>query len=147
MTVHEAIHQVQKAGTIRVESGKLKLRFPEAERARLETAIDALRRNREIALQSLSCAESGAATVPPAVELPSSLSDLAAEVGQRSGDPEAARREVWMDWCQWKATALNRLFCEMGASGQPGRITAEAVRDGESRAGGIPSVPMKPEDL
>ena len=43
MTVHEAIDEVQKVGTIRAENGKLKLRFPETERARLEAAIEALR--------------------------------------------------------------------------------------------------------
>src|SRR5579863_9435065 len=59
--------------------------------------------------------------VPPASEWPQSLSELAAEVGQRSGNPEAARREVWLSWSEWKAAALNRLFHEQGTSGQPGK--------------------------
>jgi hypothetical protein len=33
-----------------------------------------------------------------------------------------------------KAAALNRLFQEKGATGQPGRITAETVRHGERQA-------------
>jgi len=72
-------------------------------------------------------------SIPPAAEWPQSLSDLAAEVGQRSRDPEAARREIWMDWCEWKAAALNRLFQEQGVTGQLGRITAATVRHGERR--------------
>ena len=43
MTVHDAIHEVQKVGTIRAENGKLKLRFPEPERERLESVIETLR--------------------------------------------------------------------------------------------------------
>jgi hypothetical protein len=71
--------------------------------------------------------------VPPVNEWPQSLSELAAEVGQRSGNTEVARREVWVDWCEWKAAALNRLFQEQGTSGQPGRITAATVRHGERK--------------
>lgn len=41
------------------------------------------------------------ATIPPAAEWPQSLSELAAEAGQHSGDPEGARRRVWMDWYEW----------------------------------------------
>jgi hypothetical protein len=127
VTVHEAIHEVRKVGTIRAENGKLKVRFPEPERARLEPAIETLRHNRETALQELF----NAATIPPASEWPQSLSDLAAEIGRRSGDTEAARREVWMDWAEWKAAALNRIFQEQGVTGQPGGITAATVRHGE----------------
>jgi hypothetical protein len=72
-------------------------------------------------------------------------SEEVAEVGQRSGNPEAARREVWLDWCEWKAVALNRLFLEQGAIGQPGRITAETVRHGECNRH-EDSGPMKGED-
>lgn len=36
-----------------------------------------------------------------------------------------------ISWAEWKAAALNRLFEEPGATGQPGRITAETVRHGE----------------
>jgi hypothetical protein len=79
---------------------------------------------------------------PPVNEWPQSLSELAAEVGQRSGDTEAARRDVWLDWCEWKAAALNRLFQEQGATGQPGRITGATVRHGESKRYG-PFDPMK----
>jgi hypothetical protein len=123
MTVHEAIQEVRKVGTIRQENGKLKLRFPETERARLEAAIETLRRNRETALQAIS--------IPPAAHWPESLSELATEVGERSGDPEGARRQVWLDWDEWKAQALNRLCQEQGVTGQPGRITAATVRHGE----------------
>ena len=76
---------------------------------------------------------------PPGIDIgppenwPQSLAELAAEVGQRSGDQEAARREVWMSWCEWKAAALNRLFQEQGTSGQPGRITAATIEHGEKK--------------
>jgi hypothetical protein len=130
MTVHEAIDEVQSVGTIRAENGKLKLRFPEPELARLGLAIEILRGNRETVLRAFNT-ESNPAEAPPAVEWPQSLSELALEVGQNSGDPEAARREVWTDWSEWKAAMLNRLFQEQGKIGQPGRITAETVRHGE----------------
>jgi hypothetical protein len=134
MTVHEAIDEVQKVGTIRAENGKLKLRFPETERARLEAAIEALRHDREAALQTLIRTESETATIPPAAEWPQSLSELAGEVGQRSGNIEAARQEVWIGWCEWKARMLNRLFLEQGASPrQLGKIMAATVRQGERK--------------
>jgi hypothetical protein len=34
-------------------------------------------------------------------------------------------------WAEWKAAALNQIFLEQGQTGQPGRIAAETVRDGE----------------
>jgi hypothetical protein len=37
------------------------------------------------------------------------------------------------DWAERKAAALNRLFQEHGATGQPGRITAATVRHGEEK--------------
>jgi hypothetical protein len=37
-------------------------------------------------------------------------------------------------WAEWKAAMLNRLFQEQGVTGQPGRITAATVRDGERKA-------------
>jgi hypothetical protein len=42
-----------------------------------------------------------------------------------------AAAELGMPWAEWKAAALNQLFKELGTTGQPGRITAEAVRHGE----------------
>jgi hypothetical protein len=139
MTVHDAIYEVRRVGTIQAENGKLKLRFPEPERTRLGPAIETLRHNRETALGLLRRTESDRSTIPPTVQWPDSLSELAAEVGQRSGDPEAARQEVWMDWYEWKARALNRLFEEQGVTGQPGRITAETVRHGERKNNRAPA--------
>jgi len=40
-----------------------------------------------------------------------------------------------MDWAEWKAAGLNRLFQEQGTTGKPGRITAATVRHGEQKAG------------
>ena len=40
-----------------------------------------------------------------------------------------------MDWAEWKAAALNRLFREQGVTGKPGRITAATIRHGERKAG------------
>jgi hypothetical protein len=81
MTVLEAISEVQKAGNIRAKNRKLKLRFPERKRARLERAIETLRLNREIALRALGTGEFEAPRLPPAAHRPESLKDLAAEVG------------------------------------------------------------------
>jgi hypothetical protein len=52
------------------------------------------------------------------------------------GDPgvDFATRTTPMSWCAWKAAALNRLFLELGTSGQLGRITEDTVRHGERAA-------------
>jgi hypothetical protein len=64
-----------------------------------------------------------------------SLSVIPAKIpGRKSGVAEvdsATPRERVMSWSEWKATALNRLFLEQGATRQSGRITAETVRDGQ----------------
>lgn len=58
-----------------------------------------------------------------------------------SHDPKVAldqREQVTVEgtpWAVWKAGELNRLFQEQGVTGQPGRITAATVRDGERKAG------------
>jgi hypothetical protein len=46
-----------------------------------------------------------------------------------------------MSWPEWKATALNRLFEELGTSGQPGRITAATVMHGEQHRGASMTTP------
>jgi|GEM_PF-2363578 hypothetical protein len=127
MTVHEAIDSIRRVGSIQAENGKLKIRLPEPDRAQLEPAIDVLRRNRPAAMDVIS----GAA--PPAECWPESLRELADERAAASGNLAAARKEVWISWCEWKARELNRLFLEQGATGQPGRITADTVRDGERK--------------
>ncbi len=53
----------------------------------------------------------------------------------RCEEPRAPKGDGGMSWAEWKAAALNRLFQEQGTSGQPGRITAEAVRHGERSRG------------
>ena len=45
-------------------------------------------------------------------------------------DSSVATERV-MSWGEWKATALNQLFLELGSAGQPGRITADTIRHGE----------------
>jgi hypothetical protein len=64
MTVAEAIAEIRKTGTIRAENGKLKLRFPEPERARLEPAIEVFQRDREAVLRALMGAETYSTTSP-----------------------------------------------------------------------------------
>jgi hypothetical protein len=86
MTVHGAIDEIRRVGSIRAENEKLKIRFPESDRARLETAIEALRRNRQAALESIS----SAAAIPPSESWPESLRELADECAAASGDPETA---------------------------------------------------------
>lgn len=126
MTVTEALEMVKRVGAVEVNGEKLKLIFPEKERATLEPAIHTLRRCKAEALALL-------AALPPPAEWPYSLSELAAELAQRSGDSESARREVWHSWADFKAATLNRLFQELGTSGKPGRITAVTVRHGERK--------------
>lgn len=51
-------------------------------------------------------------------------------------------------WAQWKAAELNRLFHQQGVTGQPGRITAATVLQGErqqQRQDSILAVSAKPE--
>jgi len=57
MTVQQAIDQVRLVGTIRAENGKLKLRFPESEQARLGRVIETLKGNREAALRALKAGQ------------------------------------------------------------------------------------------
>jgi hypothetical protein len=38
-------------------------------------------------------------------------------------------------WAEWQAQSLNKLFLEQGVLGQPGKITAAAVRHGEAEEG------------
>lgn len=106
----------------------------------LETARRALAAIAASAETGTTAHESGGAhsdrrvtEVPPVSEWPQSLSELATEIGQGSGDTEGARREVWLGWCEWKAAALNRVFKEQGVTGQPGQITAATVRHGERK--------------
>ncbi len=100
---------IRRVGEVRMSGVNLKLRFPERHHFVLRSAIATLRTGKAEALRLL-------AEPPPPEQWPESLSDLAAEVGQRSGDPDAARREVWIDWYAWKAAALNRLFQEQGVT-------------------------------
>ncbi len=69
MTVREAILQIQSVGTIRAERGKLQLRFPEPERARLESAIEALRGEKDAALATLSASQGKSRANKSAIEL------------------------------------------------------------------------------
>jgi hypothetical protein len=111
MTLQEAIGEVRRVGSLTVESGKLKVRFPEAERSRLAPALAAMRANRDAVLEQVS--------TEPAQGEPAgtTLADLA---------PEAPG----ISYCAWKAEMLNRIFAEHGALKQPGRITAATVADG-----------------
>ena len=132
MTVLEAICEVRRFGSIWEHDGALKVRFREPDRTILNPAIDILRLNKDAAIQTLAGFDTDPSkTIPPLMRWPESLLDLASELGGRSGDSDAARREVWLGWCEWKAAALNRLFQEQGVTGRPGRITAATVRHGE----------------
>lgn len=128
MTVIEAIKEIRRVGSIRAESGKLKIRFPEPERPRLETAFEMLRRDRLAALEVISAD----AAIPPSECWPESLRELADERAAASADPEAERRGVWLSWAEWKARELNRLFLEQGATGNLGNITAATIRRGDA---------------
>jgi hypothetical protein len=54
MTVPEALETVRRAGEVRVENGRIKTRFKETERGRLQPAIDFLRSHRGEALRLLT---------------------------------------------------------------------------------------------
>ena len=129
MSIPEALETIRRVGAVQISGGKLKVRFPETERAALQPAIETLRSGKAEALRLLS-------GPPPIEQWPESLLDLADEVSAASGDAEGARRQVWMSWYEWKARMLNRLFLEQGVTGQPGRIAAATVRHGEGKAGG-----------
>src|SRR5947209_20265629 len=101
MTVVEALEMVKQVGAVEVNGEKLKLRFPEKDRATLQPAIHTLRRCKAEALALL-------AAVPPPAEWPYSLSELVAELAQRSGNAESARREVWHSWADFKAAMESR---------------------------------------
>ena len=126
MTVHDAIDEIRRVGTIRLEAGKLKLRFPEPELGRLGPAIQTLRQNREASLRAVA-----EAAMPKPADWPQSPAELADEIAERTGEPAAARREVWLSWAEWKAAMLNKLFLEQGVLGEPAKILPETVRHGE----------------
>jgi hypothetical protein len=109
MTLPEAIEEIRRVGSLTVESGKLKVRFLEAERSRLAPALAVLRANRAATIERVS---------EPAQAGPSK-STLA------NTDPEAAA----IPYCEWAAQRLNRIFEELGTAG-PGRIQPETVTDG-----------------
>jgi hypothetical protein len=54
MTLPAAIEEVRRVGSLTVESGKLKVRFPDTDRSRLEPALAVLRANREAAIEQVS---------------------------------------------------------------------------------------------
>jgi hypothetical protein len=115
MTLQESIDEVRRIGSIRVENGKLKLRFPEADGPRLKPAIAVLRQNRDAALLVLTTTDARA--VPPPECWPESLLGLAQQRGRQSGDPEAAKAEVWISYTEFLAERLNKLFDEHGKHG------------------------------
>jgi hypothetical protein len=114
VTVAEALETIRRVGAVESHHGKLKLRFPECERAALQPAVETLRSGKAEAIALLSRPDT-----------PDWVSTSATEA---DGVP----------WAEWKAAALNRLFQEQGATGMPGRITPATVRHGErmARAGG-----------
>jgi hypothetical protein len=134
MTITGALNTIRRVGAVEVSGGKLKLRFPESERAALQPAIDTLRSHKDEALRLLS-------EPPPPERWPESLLDMADEVAVLSSDIEAGR-QVWTSWSEWKARCLNRLFHEQGVTGKPGCVTAATVRHGErsNRRSGAPAV-------
>jgi hypothetical protein len=124
VNVAEALELIREVGDVQIFGDKMKLRFPESERAALEPAIETLRNGKAEALKLFS-------DPPPIEQWPESLLDLADEVSVASGDAEGARRQVWLCWYEWKARMLNRLFLEQGVTGQAGRIMPETIRHGE----------------
>jgi hypothetical protein len=54
MTIQDAVEMVRKAGTIRIENGRVKAGFPEDERARLQPALNLLRTHPDEVLRLLT---------------------------------------------------------------------------------------------
>jgi hypothetical protein len=85
------------------------------------------------------------ATAPDVVAAPSCEPTRAAEPIQTDLLPDEPAVELphaqdvldteGVSWEQWRAVALNRIFHQQGARGQPGRITAATVRHGERLRG------------
>jgi hypothetical protein len=61
--------------------------------------------------------------------------------------PVASEADHGTPWPEWKAEALNQLFKEQGAIGEPGRITAATIRHAE-RVDSVaaPEQPMSPAE-
>ncbi len=58
-----------------------------------------------------------------------SLADSRVPARYRDRPPQEPRG---VSWSEWRADMVNRMFAELEATGQPGRITAETVRHGEA---------------
>ncbi|HXJ41550.1 MAG TPA: hypothetical protein VNH18_19895 [Bryobacteraceae bacterium] len=130
MTVADALELIRRVGVVDGANGVLRLRFPEKQRTALQPAIDTLRQGKAEALMLLGDVTIQA-VVPPLEHWPESLRDLAEERTAASGNPDAARRELWLSWADWKAGVLNRLLQQEGITQQRGRITAATVLHGE----------------
>jgi hypothetical protein len=99
------------------------------------TVVDALRTigrvgSIEVAGRKLKLKfpERDSASLQPAIEVLRSHKDVALAMLSDPLDDHG------MSWAQWKASSLNWLFQDLGTSGRPARITAEAVH-GERKRG------------
>ena len=117
MTLPEAIAEVRRVGSLTLESGKLKVRFPDTDRSRLAPALAVLRANRDGAIEQISTEPAQAEPSRP------TLAGL---------DPEAPG----IPFAQWRAQQLNRLFLEHGRAipHEASCITANTVADKLFRA-------------
>ncbi len=85
---------------------------------------------------SLNAGETPPVTVVTPVSAPTSRLDKEVTVLQprpHPGQDKCPSDDAGgLSWSAWKAKALNRLFLEHGARGEPGKITAATVRHGGS---------------
>jgi hypothetical protein len=81
--------------------------------------------------------QSPATVVGPKMGGQTSRSSRVAEQGEQARCAvDCAPEQEGMSWFAWQAATLNRLFLEQGVTGQPGRITAETVRHGQTGVAG-----------
>lgn len=77
---------------------------------------------------------------------------MSIEVCVDTAEPSDEPERTAVSWPEWKAASLNKLFREQGITGQPGRITAATVRNGETGRERVDSAarderPMSPAEV
>ena len=115
MPLPEALEMVRRAGSIRIENGKLLVRFPEAERAQLQPALDFLRSHREEALRVL--AEPPVPTLLSGEDAPDNVIEPQPPMpakGLADIDPD----QTGMSYGEWQAAQLNAIFAQHGTGGR-----------------------------
>jgi hypothetical protein len=113
MTLPEAIAEVRQVGSLTLASGKVKVRFPEAERSRLAPALAVLRANREAVIDRLTAE----AEIAPLADDDPEVWKAHPYRGEKELDAFIRRMEAQRDW--WKARPAQRCSLCRGPLGDP----------------------------